>query len=382
MRILHITSSIDPRNGGVATALIGLAKAQHAVGISVAVAANWKRDTDMSGFKTLQQAGIPVELIGPASGPLNRHPQIVPVLSHLIDAADVVHIQAIWEEIQHQGARIARRKDKPYLISPHGMLDPWSLQQSRWKKKLYMMWRQRRDLDSATALHFTTVPERDLTRPLALRPRAIIEPNGVDLKEFQSLPPAGKFRDLYPQLRSRRMVLFLSRLHHKKGLELLIPAIARCSEEVALVIAGPGDESYRMQLEQLVTQHHLQERVIFTGMLEGEPRIAAFADADLFALSSYQENFGNVVVEALAAGTPVIISDQVNLHAEITAAQVGEVVPLDVEVLATVLQRWLDDDRLRHAAAERARPFVWSHYDWQQIAGRWVDHYTQLIQSS
>jgi glycosyltransferase involved in cell wall biosynthesis len=174
-------------------------------------------------------------------------------------------------------------------------------------------------------------------------------------------------------------VVFFSRLHHKKGLDLLLPAFARCGVESAvLALVGPVDDDYRTQLEAMIRAHNLRDRVVFTGMLRGPERVAALADADLFCLPSYQENFGIAVVEALAAGTPVLISDQVNIHPDIAAAGVGGVVPTRVEPLAVELRRWLTDQTLRDDAAAKCRPFVWQRYDWNAIARRWSDHYHRI----
>jgi glycosyltransferase involved in cell wall biosynthesis len=142
-----------------------------------------------------------------------------------------------------------------------------------------------------------------------------------------------------------------------------------------LVLAGPDEAGYRQRVEEMIDRHGLGDRVIFTGLLDATQRLEALADADLFVLPSYQENFGIAVAEALAAGVPVIISDQVNLHPEITAAQVGAVVPAQVEPLAMELRRWLEDSALRRAAAGRAVVLAKSRFDWEQIASRWLEHY-------
>jgi glycosyltransferase involved in cell wall biosynthesis len=290
-----------------------------------------------------------------------------------------VHVEALWEEIQHQGAKIAHRLRVPYVISPHGMLDPWSLSQSRLKKQIYMALRLRRDLNRASALHFTTSIERDLTTPLKLKPPAIVEPNGVDLREFDALPARGAFRARHPQIGERPMVLFLSRVHPKKGLDLLVPAFAAAAPPSAvLVIAGPDSDGYAEQVRASAERAGIGERIIFTGMLRGRDRLEPMVDADLFVLPSYQENFGIVVAEALACGCPVIISDQVNIHPEISAAGVGAVVPTKVEPLADAIKRWMSDDSLRRAAAAKAPAFVRERYDWNQIAQRWIGHYEKL----
>jgi glycosyltransferase involved in cell wall biosynthesis len=381
MRILHVISSIDPRAGGTTTAVAGMAGFQAEAGLSVTVAATYGRRFDDSVAKQLERRGVTVRLVGPARTPLAYHPGIKPLLHELTRNTDVVHIHGLWEEIQHRAARVAHAQGVPYIMTPHGMLDPWCLNQSKLRKKIYLALRLRRDLNQAAAMYFTTQQERKLIEPLDLKPPAIVEPLGVDLDEFKSLPERGTFRAKYPQLGEKRFIIFLSRIHHKKGLDLLIPAFAQLADkEIMLVIAGPdSQDNYRARVEEMIQQHGVADRVIFTGMLHGVERIEALVDAELFTLPSYQENFGIVVIESLAAGTPLVISDQVNVHHEIAAGNVGAVVPTDVGTLASELARWMSDDGLRTAAAERTRPFTWEHFDWNQIGRHWVEHYTRLL---
>jgi glycosyltransferase involved in cell wall biosynthesis len=379
VKVLHVISNVDARAGGSTMALFGLAAAQRQAGLDVSIASSFGKDVDTSLTHQLTDAGIKVNLIGPVHGMLGNHPDIKRTLRGAMANVDVVHIHALWEEIQYQAGRLARSLGKPYIISPHGMLDPWSLRQRRWKKKLYLALRMRRILYGAIAIHFTTQTEADLVFNHLMKTPAIVEPNGLSLAEFENLPPRGAFRERYPQLADRPLLIFLGRIHYKKGFDLLIPAFARLLQKDAwLVIAGPDADGYTAQIRAMAKQHGVIDRIIFTGMLHGADRVAALADADLFCLPSYQENFGIAVAESLAAGTPVVISDQVNICNEVQAAGVGGVVPCKVEPLTEELNRWLSDAELRSRAAAAARPFVWQRYDWKQIAQRWVEHYKTL----
>jgi glycosyltransferase involved in cell wall biosynthesis len=382
MKVLHAISGIRATAGGTVAALVALADAQRRAGMEVSILSTFIQP-ETEAAEAVRAMGLAVHQVGPCRDPLSRHPDIGPVLRQLIPRHDVVHIHGLWEEIQHQAARQSRRLRTPHLFSPHGMLDPWSLGQGRWRKRLYLALRLRRDLQRAAAIHYTSDLERDLAGPLKLRPPAIVEPNGVALAEFQHLPPRGTFRARWPQIGDRPVVMFLGRLHYKKGFDLLIPALAAASQEGAppqtlLVIAGPDEDGYRATIERMIDRAGVRDRVIFTGMLQGRERIEALVDADLFVLPSYQENFGIVVVEALAAGCPVVISDQVNIHPAVRAAGVGGVVPMQVEPLAGELARWLRDKSLRSQASSRAGRFVREHYDWNLIARRWIDHYSAL----
>lgn len=383
MKVLHVISNIDLRAGGPATALAGLSAAQLHAGMDVRLVSSFGSNDKTDLADRLAADGIKTCLIGPVAGLFGSHPEMSPILYDAISEVDIVHIHAIWEEIQHQAARIARKLQKPYIFRPCGMLDPWSLSQGKLKKKIYMALRLRKNLNSAAALHFTTQTEADLVKPLQLTPQTIIEPNGVHLDEFEVLPARGTFRSRYPQIGDSPTIIFLSRIHYKKGLDLLVPAFAQLPQKNAfLVIAGPDSDGYGQEVRKLIEYHGIGERVIFAGMLYGTDRVAALADADLFCLPSYQENFGIAVAEALAAGTPVVISDQVNLQSDVLAASVGGVVPCNIDALSKELDRWLADNDLRHHASTAARAFVWQRYDWRQIAQRWLGHYQRIVQNA
>lgn len=388
MHVLHVLSGIDPINGGPVNALKGLAQAQLQKGMKVSVVSTWCRGTSKALAEELRQRGCAVHLIGPAISRLGSwHPAIGKVLRVQMADADIVHIHALWEQIHHRAAMTARNAGKPYIMRPCGMLDPWSLNQRSLKKRLYMRWRIRRDLDAASALHFTAIAERDGAARLGLAAPVIVEPNGVDLAEFQSLPAPGTFRNSYPEIGQHPIVLFLSRLHPKKGLELLVPAFAKAfpatgtdvESSPVLVIAGPDSDGYQARVKAMVAACGLAGRTFFPGMLHGQLKVAALAEADLFVLPSHQENFGIAVIEALAAGTPVVISDQVAIHPEITSAEVGAAVRLDVDELARTLAAWMNNRQQRDAAAAKARPFVWENYDWAVIAQRWANRYAELV---
>lgn len=379
MKVLHVISGLDPAAGGPTQALAGLASAQRTAGLDVTILTTVAADGDYMLVDSIRSRDVTVRVVPPGPGPLRRHPELQSAVDELVAESDVCHIHGLWEQIQHEAARTARRLGRPHLFRPCGMLDPWSLAQRRWKKRLYIAWRLRRNLDGCTAIHLTGEIERDSVKRLGFKAPTIVESNGVDLAEFASLPDPGSFRRRYPTIGDRLLVLYMGRLHYVKGLDILIPAFARiAAKEAVLVLAGPDDRGYLPRAKAIVSECRLEDRVIFTGMLRGADRLVALADADLFVLPSYHENFGVVVIEALAAGTPVVISDRVGIHPEITRAQVGGVVPTAVEPLATEIDRWLADGAMRRAAARRARPFAEEHYDWNEIARRWAHRYDKL----
>lgn len=379
MRLLHVISGLDPQNGGPTTALVGLSAAQAKAGLDVTILATWKIRDGIPVAEDLRQRGVKVIHVGPATGKLSRHPLLTAHCIAAVAETDVVHIHGLWEEVQHQTARACRRLGKPYVITPHGMLSPWNMSRSKWGKRLYLLWRLRKDLDRAAAIHFTTDVERDLVAPMRIKAKPIVERLGLDLSEFETLPPRGTFRARFRRLGDRPIVLFLGRIDYKKGLDVLIPAFAKANlGDARLVIAGPDRDGYEPTVRKMIAEHGVGERVVFTGMLHGLERIEAYVDADLFALTSHQENFGITVIEAMASGCPVLISDQVNIHAEVAGAGAGVVTSLNPGQVRQQLESYAGDPQRRRADGRRGREFALRHYDWGTIARDWERLYASL----
>lgn len=379
MHVIHVISGIDAALGGPVAALVGLACAQAADGMQVTVAPVVRSSTLPATAGILKDAGVQViPLIG-SNSPLKQRLSSQRLLRQLLQTGDVVHIYGLWEPIQHRAASICRELGRPYIFEPCGMLDQWALRRSWLKKKLYLALRLRRDLDHAAAIHVSTPWERDQTAGLGLRAPLVVVPAGVDLQEFEQLPPRGLFRAAHPGLMDKPVLMFLGRVFPGKGVEMLIPAVARMTNQDAmLAVVGPDAEGYTSSMKSLAEKLGVQHRVIFTGMARGRERIEALVDADLFCLPSAHENFGVAVLEAMAAGVPVVVSDQVGLWHDIDGARAGEAVPLDENRLATTLDRWLGSDSARREAGQRGRALAFERFTWDLIARQWKQAYTGL----
>lgn len=381
MRILHIASNLATAAGGPSVALAGLARAQAAMGDEVAVVSGWNRDAPgAEEAEALAADGVEVSRIGPCLGPLKRHPRLARTVRRAAERADVVHAHGLWEEAQWLAFRESRRRGRPFVLRPCGMLDPWSLGQSRWRKRLYRAWRLDRMVAGAAALHFTTAEERRLARPATGGARGFILPNGLDPAEFERLPPRGRLRGRLG-VGDRPMALFLGRIHPKKGLDLLVEAFAEASlpEGAALVIAGGDLAGHLPEVRALARRADPGgERILFAGELRGGERIEALVDADLFVLPSRQENFGIAVAEAMACGAPVVVSDRVNLAGVVERAGAGAVVPLGGGALSRSLGEWMGDAGRRRAAGDRGRRFAMARLLWPRLAGRLRAVYRKL----
>jgi glycosyltransferase involved in cell wall biosynthesis len=390
MRILHVISSLDPKNGGPPVIAASLASAQAALGHHVVLATIDQPDRRdvirqsigrLPGFSEIEMRWLDRTW---SSTPINFAkalfaPSTTRSLSEVTAQADILHLHSVWCVLIYAAAIECRRAGRPYCVLLNGMLDPWDLRQSRWKKRLALRLGYRRMLDRAAFLHFGNEEERKLVEPLKLAAPGEIIPNGVFFDEFNPLPRRGAFYALHPQLENRPFVLFMSRLHHKKGLDFLADAfevVTRRCHDVHLVVAGP-DGGYKSIFEQRVAQAGLKDKVHLVGPLYGPEKLAALADCACFCLPSRQEGFSMAITEALASGVPTVISEGCNFP-EVAAAGAGVVVPLNAVALADALVKLLSDSDLRMRMGEAGRALVRSRYTWPKIASRTIDAYARI----
>jgi glycosyltransferase involved in cell wall biosynthesis len=259
---------------------------------------------------------------------------------------DRVIVNGLWQHISFAAWRRYARTSTPYYVFPHGMLDPWfktSFPLKHLKKWLYWPWGDYRVLRDATAVIFTSEEERSQARKSfwLYRCRERISPLGLETPG--PIPPQAKEKFLahFPALQNAKILLFLGRLHPKKGCDLLIDALPRVGNMTTLLLAGPDQIGWERDLRARAEQLGVASRVILTGMLEGEMKQGALASADAFILPSHQENFGMSVVEALAAGLPVLISNRVNIWHEIEADHAGYVETDDLAGTTRLIERWM-----------------------------------------
>jgi glycosyltransferase involved in cell wall biosynthesis len=297
---------------------------------------------------------------------------------------DVVHIHALFSYASLPAAYFARRCGVPYVVRPLGVLNRWGMEQRRpGLKKLSFRFIERRILRHAALVHFTSEQERAEAMELGIDVRSIVIPNPLPVEPASVTP--GRFRARYPQLKGRKILLFLSRFDRKKGLDLLIDAFAQvraASPDVALVLAGSGDPDLTTELRAQAKRLSVASDVIWTGFLQGCDKWNAMADADLFVLPSYSENFGIAVAEAMAAGLPVVISDQVAIHKEVAEAQAGTVVACDSGELSRALLRMLSDSSLRTEMGRRGQRLTKLRYSPDHVARQLISAYDEALTGS
>ncbi|MBV9279273.1 MAG: glycosyltransferase [Chloroflexi bacterium] len=300
-----------------------------------------------------------------------------------ISGYDLVHIHALFSYPSTPAALYARRHGVPYIVRPLGTLNRWGFHHRRpWLKRLSFHLLERRILAGAAAVHFTSEQELAEARELGVPFRPAVIPLGIDAEPFTHLPSPDAFYRAHPCLAGRPITLFLSRFHAKKGLDLLLPAFARLlalQPDAALVLAGDGEPAFVDQLRAECVRLGIADSVVWTGFLRGADKLAAMAAADVFALPSYSENFGIAAVEAMAAGLPVVVSDQVAVSREIADCGAGLVVPCETESLTAALISLHHDADLRERLSRTGRRLVQDRFSLGATTRRLVSLYSQIV---
>jgi glycosyltransferase involved in cell wall biosynthesis len=338
MKILRSIHSLDPAGGGplesIRQSTIVLTRRGHEVEIV---------NLDSPNEPFLRDFPAPVHALGPGRGSYGYAAGLVPWLKQNRPRFDAVVVHGIWQYPSFAVWRALRGTATPYFVFPHGMLDPWfnrTYPRKHLKKMLYWPWAEYRVLRDAKAVLFTSEEEKRLAREsFALyRANEVVVNYGTAAPEIDWSVATEEFWNRFPQLRERKFFLFLGRLHEKKGCDLLIKAFESLGEKSSqLVIAGPcADENYLTHLRDLAGR----QPVTFTGMLNGNLKWGALRAADAFVLPSHQENFGIAIAEALACGTPVLISNKVNIWREVVEDGGGFAEEDDLAGTTRLLERW------------------------------------------
>ena len=344
MRLLNVIRSLDPRFGGPAEGLRQMCRATRRMGHPQEVLT-----LDAPQAPWVAEFPAPVQAIGPGLADYGYTRRLGPWLHANARSFDAVIVHGLWQHPGLSAWRALHGGPVPYYVYPHGMLDPWfkrTYPRKHLKKLLYWRAVESRVLRDARGVFFTTAEESRLAQQ-TFTPydvRAITMGYGLALDPVAQQTTANDFLALHPQLRGRRLLLFLARVHPKKGLDLLIEAFARVAAAhpaLHLVVAGPDESGLRPALDALAARLQVQDRITWTGMLQGRAKWGALRAAEVFALPSHQENFGIAVAEALAVATPVLLSNQVNIWREVVEGGAGLAGADDVAGTTDALQRWL-----------------------------------------
>lgn len=373
MKVLHVIPSVDERSGGPATAIIPMCRALMQQGVDVLLLSTTAGLPDeISHGEVLEYKGVPAIFFESQLGESFKYSR--PLSSWLrssIHNFGVAHIHAVFNHSSVAAAHVCQKAGVPYVVRPLGTLDPWSMTQKSLRKRLFWQISGKGIMENAAAVHYTSEAEKHSTESsLGLNHGRVI-PLGVEAASKNS----------NGQLASDPYVLVLSRLHPKKGLDVLVDAFLSLVQMPQfatwrLVIAGDGPVEYVSMLKEKARG---SSQITFTGWLDGDEKNAVLSGASLLALPSRQENFGLCVMESLAQSVPVLVSPNVNLAAEIAAANAGWIAPINETALRDQLAEALADrDELTRRG--RAGRQLSQKYSWENSARELADLYRVVIQ--
>jgi glycosyltransferase involved in cell wall biosynthesis len=384
MKVLHVIGSLAPRYGGPSTVALQLCQALADRGHQVEIFT-----TDIDGPDRMPVAlGTPIQHGAvTVTYHAGSHPRrygtsvgLAGTLARRLRQFEVVHIHSLYRFHTLAAGALCRRHGLPYVLRPHGTLDPYHRAVRHRGKAVYDAVWERRNLRRAAAVHCTSRFEQRMVEQAEPRARTVVVPNGVDLAGLER--GGDGFLARHPELAGRTLVTFLGRLTAKKGADLLLEAFALVAATVPgahLVIAGPDEDGTRVALQHRIRALRLNSRVSLLGMLTGDLKIGLLRQTAAFVLPSVDENFGVAVVEAMAAGAPVVVTAGVGIAPEIQGASAGLVVPRTSDAVAAAVTGLLDDRGMAARVAGNGRELARTRFSWPRVAAQLEELYLDVI---
>jgi glycosyltransferase involved in cell wall biosynthesis len=388
MRVLHVVASLAPRHGGPTEAALQMVRALRAEGVDASILSS---DDDVGNtldvpLRTwIDHEGVPVQFLPRIKA--KQHtlvgftftPGLASWLQRHVSEYDFIHVHTVFSFPANVAMNVARKQGVPYAVRPLGQLCRWSMGRRNLLKRAQLALFTRRNVNAAAFIHTTSRMEAVETTELGFASPCRVLPHGINMPPIVADARNGLRAELgIPD--TRLLVVFMSRFHEKKGIELLLQACANLEDPVFdLVLAGTGDESYVAALKQRVTQAGLDARVHWFGFAAGDRKWRLLRGADLFVLPSYSENFGIAVLEALACGLPVIVSDQVALADEVARESLGRVVAVDPIPLTGAIGELLCAAGERAEIGRRAVRIAERRFSWPATARQLIEAYREAI---
>ncbi len=385
VRCVHYLSQIRLEAGGVVRAALDFCGVFAAMGNPTTLVTGDATDVPSQWLKATGEGTPRVVVIDPPAGRFSRLGQSGKAqFRQALQDAQVLHLHSPWDPSNLQAAALAREAKIPYVLSAHGMLDDWSMAQKRTKKRAYLTVAGNRLLGHAARVHCTAQAELDQARKWLPKDNGAVLPLVMDLSPFEKLPGAELARQRFPALQtSDTKLLFLSRVHPKKGVDLLIRAVGELrkrSRKVTLLAAGPAEPGYVEQLKQLAGQLGIEDRIEFPGMVRGEEKLSLYQAADVFVLPTSQENFGLVLLEAMACRLPVITTRGVDIWKELAEAGAA-ITERDPQAIASAIEDMLRTSNLSERG-EKGRAWVFENMNPHCVASKYQELYQRIVDES
>lgn len=301
-------------------------------------------------------------------------------LKRHVEEYDVVHTHTLFAPLITATHGICRSRKVPYIVTPHGMLEPWALSYKAWKKRIYYRAFEETALQNASAIQVLSSSEVSHVQALGSY-RTVVVPNGIHQIDFSTSPDPETFYQKFPETRNKTLILFLGRIDPKKGLDLLAPAFAIVQSQFPnahLVVAGPDSINFMPTASTYFSKENCSKSVTFTGMITGKLKHAALAVADIYVAPSYSEGFSMSVLEGMASGLPCVITVGCNFP-EAAKAKAACVVETNSSAIKAGLIQCLEDEKAARKLGDEARKFVFQNYTWQQSAEKLIRLYESVV---
>jgi len=382
MKVMQVIASMDKADGGAVQVVTELTRALAKKGISITIFAPAH---DGQAGDTITGKNVEVRLF--KKGFFSKHwggyaPSLGRALRNEAAHFDLIHLHGLWYYPLYAAYRAATLNRIPYLVTVHGELAKEAFRRRAFKKRIYSALIQKKILREAHAIHALSPKEaRDISR-FVHNPDVVIIPNGITIEEFSGGFDSQWIKKTYPQIKDKKIILFLGRVAEEKGLETLSQAftiITRKRTDVCLLIAGPDKWGYKATLEKLLKRKGIMDKVIFTGMLTGGQKRSALSCANVFVLPSHSEGFGVAILEAMLFGLPVVISRQCGFM-EVEKINAGRIVDSDEMTISETLIELLDNPRACKEMGERGKRFIENgEYRWDLIGEKILSVYKKIV---
>ncbi len=385
MKILMTIPAVGPVYGGTSKAVLELSQALGQRGIELDVVTtnlNGDRPLDVPTDTWVTAENYRIRYFTNARGAKYvMNGGLIGWLRENLDAYDLIHHNTLFAPMISAAAWICRKRGKPYVMTPHGMLDTWALKYKAWKKTPYFRVIEKPLLDRASGIQTITSTETAQVGKLGIRATPFLVPNGVHTEAYTGPATGDLFLETFPEMKGKRIILFLSRIDPKKGLDRFIPAFAKVRKDhpdAAFVIAGPDLVNYKPTVEGFLAEHGCADAAMFPGMLGGDLKRSALAAAELYVLPSYSEGMSMSVLEAMACGLPCLFTTGCGFP-EAAAADAARIVEPEIDAFARALGDLLAHPGAARVMGDRARTFIEDQYTWRRAAEKMHAAYGTML---
>ncbi|MEO0137826.1 MAG: glycosyltransferase [candidate division WOR-3 bacterium] len=302
-------------------------------------------------------------------------------ITFIVKKYDIIHISGLFDYYSYF---VSKNLNIPYIISPHGTLQPEVIHaKRRFEKRIFLLLIGKRILERAGAIHVLTEYERQsLIDYLGIKNSIFLIPNGIDPEDFENLPQEGALFEKYPNLKGKKIVLFLSRINWKKGLDDLIPAFREVVREINnahLLLVGPDNDGYMKYVNEWIEQYDLHKYTTYFGPAYGEDKLMVLQDSNIFVLPSYSEGFPVSVVEAMYMQLPVVVTDRIGIPEIVSNYNAGIVIKKDKNEIVNAIITLLKNEKLAKSMGDNGRNCIFQNFLWENIAKQMLEVYKKIL---